>query len=533
MNSLVVCVDFDDFLEITLPRNKRHFNRTLVVTTCADAAAQRIAYKNGCECFATESFYEGDAAFNKGLAIEKGLDVLGRDGWLCVWDADIVMPGSIKHDYDRDCLYTPYRRTMIDPSQFSDDLDWEKVTSVGPEKNEFPGYFHLFHTGAAGVKPWYSTNWRHAGGYDSDFQNKFANRLRRPPYMVLHLGPTVDDKIEDLPARVGENWCGRVTPRLDTGLVPAIARVHRKAVETIIKGRRKLGWLGLVDERLNQTIPRRMSFFWVGRMSWLRWLSLKTFIKYNPGWEVRLYSSELPVLPKHWKMDTDDDHLYYGEDYRDRLPLAVNQCSYTPPRAMSAAQSCDWFQWHLLAVEGGFFADMDIVWRRGLDAVWNETKEADAVFCLESGVMAVGLVGSKPGCKLFQDMAISMVDEQNRDYQHYGTNWVYRFSGVKLPVNPAEKPGELALQHLRKHYSKDGRGAELTIADVPDYTVYPFDWNQVDTIWKEKREIDNRSVGLHWFGGNKLSRYWNQLLTEEDWQNHNNTMTSYLAKVLE
>ena len=36
-------------------------------------------------------------------------------------------------------------------------------------------------------------------------------------------------------------------------------------------------------------IPRRISFFWHGRMSWMRFLTLQTFRRHNPDWEIHLY----------------------------------------------------------------------------------------------------------------------------------------------------------------------------------------------------------------------------------------------------
>lgn len=240
MNSLVVCVEFDDFLAITLPRNRRHFARTLVVTSCSDTSTQHLAKDNGCECLATDVFYEGGAVFNKGAAVEKGLDVLGRDGWFCMWDADIVMPESIEFQASCDSLYSPFRKT-IPPGLFRDDLDWALLTNMGPTPGEFPGFFQLFHSTAAGPRPWYSTSWTHAGGYDSDFQKKFGEeQLKRPPFVVLHLGPSVDIG-HDMPDRVGENWCGRVTRRIDTGEEVGGSGSRRLQRATIIANRRAVG----------------------------------------------------------------------------------------------------------------------------------------------------------------------------------------------------------------------------------------------------------------------------------------------------
>ena len=237
MKSLVVCVEFDDFLRITLPRNKRHFTRTLVITSIADTATQQIALTSGCELFVTDAFYEQGTHFNKGLAIERALNVLGRDGWICAWDADIVMPPSIQFYKNPAKLYTALRRTLADPHDFSDQLDWNTIPITGLE-NEYPGYFQLFQANAAGPPPWYTTDWKHAGGYDSDFQAKFSpHNLAHPPFNVLHLGPTVD---QDLGSRVGPNWCGRTSPRIDNLPLPE-NRKAQVALEQIIKNRQVRG----------------------------------------------------------------------------------------------------------------------------------------------------------------------------------------------------------------------------------------------------------------------------------------------------
>lgn len=227
LRGITVCVEYGDLLAITLPRNAKHFERLVVVSTPWDTdTAAVVASVPNAVLFATDAFYRNGAAFAKWAALEEGLDRLGRRGWVVVFDADIVMPERMDLSGVR-CgnLYTPPRRMLRDPSTFGDALDWESLPRHAAE--EFAGYFQMFHCDdpALGPAPWYETDWAHAGGADSFFARKWSRRRQvRPPFEVLHLG-------ED-----GQNWCGRVTPRLDGSRHPDADR-RAKRLSDFIAGR--------------------------------------------------------------------------------------------------------------------------------------------------------------------------------------------------------------------------------------------------------------------------------------------------------
>jgi hypothetical protein len=219
MQSVVVCVDFDDYLAITLPNNLQLFDRTLVVTSPQDKKTIALAERYRCHRLITDSFYDQGAAFNKGLALEEAFCLTGRSGWICVWDVDILIPETDFGGLCKDCLYVPIRRMLADPRDYRPGMDWSRLPSPTLDF-EFSGYCQIFHSDAV-PPPWYSTCWPHAGCSDSDFAAKFpaCNRLR-PPFEVLHLG------LEGTPGvqgRVGQNWMGRVSPRIDDGSVPELA----------------------------------------------------------------------------------------------------------------------------------------------------------------------------------------------------------------------------------------------------------------------------------------------------------------------
>jgi len=212
MNAITVCVGYDDYLRRTLPFNRQHFGRVLVVTSLEDKETELRAqsYGNDVCPYATNAFYHEGAKFNKGRALEEGFDILGREGWIMVIDADVVLPEKLDpgpRGWERGCIYSPQRRLCLDAENFTPSLDWATLP-YGPEKDVFPfefaGYCQVFHASAAAWRPWYGINCPTAQGCDSEFYYHWPEHKRvRPDFEVLHLGP------------LRENWAGRVSPRID------------------------------------------------------------------------------------------------------------------------------------------------------------------------------------------------------------------------------------------------------------------------------------------------------------------------------
>jgi hypothetical protein len=214
LRAIVVSVDFADLLAVTLPYNRHHFEDVLIVTSTADKDTPRVARDYQAKVFATESFYEPGAVFNKHKSLEEGLDYMGRYGWICLLDADVLWPCELPSRFplSRGRIYGPSRREMKDLSGLvvPDESKWEQFPIWPPCPCPLLGGFsQIFHADDAGHPPWHDLNWRHAGGGDTVFQQRWPIRNRiRLPFAVLHLGP------------VGVNWCGRTMPYLDGSVPP-------------------------------------------------------------------------------------------------------------------------------------------------------------------------------------------------------------------------------------------------------------------------------------------------------------------------
>lgn len=254
LRAILVSVDYADLLAVTLPYNRHHFHDVMVVTAKRDTATMQVAVANHCRTYVTDAFYERGAVFNKWLALELALDAYGREGWLCVMDADVLWPRQAPLSLEPGNLYTPYRRMWegypkapgwfmrippYDPLGIVPERHWHRFDRHRNVK-EWPGYTQIFHASdpaLGGTGHWHETDWVHAGGADSLFQRRWTREHKlRPPWEVLHLG------------EAGQNWYGRATPYLD-GTVAPQAGERLRLVAEIWEERRRGKEAGLNEEQ--------------------------------------------------------------------------------------------------------------------------------------------------------------------------------------------------------------------------------------------------------------------------------------------
>ncbi len=200
IHALTVCVNYSDFLALTIPRLKPFLESWTIITDSKDDASAALAVENGLQLFRSDCFYADGATFNKGRALETARKMLPKwDDWCLLIDADIrpepdwfsrlyaanVQPGRI---------YGARRFQCKDLSNL-DDPGSDLINDAICE-----GYFQLFHTQdfhIANLDPLIEIDWGHAGVYDSHLKNNWRPEERMAlPIRLMHLGEQ-------------ENWHGR------------------------------------------------------------------------------------------------------------------------------------------------------------------------------------------------------------------------------------------------------------------------------------------------------------------------------------
>ena len=232
LEAVIVCVNYSDFLAHTLPLNKGHFDKLVVVTSTADKDTQRLCEYHHVQCIQTDCFYENGDIFNKAKGINAGLSALTQAGWVLHLDGDMVLPpqfrGSLEPiGLDENFVYgvdrlmcTNYEDWALHVAQ--PHLSQEASIFVHPHYDLMPmgtriakygttegfipiGFFQLWHPRTSGITS-YPQEHGDAGRTDMLFSMQWPRSKRGfiPEIITIHLE---SEKLEIM----GKNWKGRKT----------------------------------------------------------------------------------------------------------------------------------------------------------------------------------------------------------------------------------------------------------------------------------------------------------------------------------
>jgi len=275
-------------------------------------------------------------------------------------------------------------------------------------------------------------------------------------------------------------------------------------------------------------INRTMNFFWEGgKLSWMRYMTIRSFCHYNPDWTVRLWQSEgtTALGANSWNSREKQDFFTYdGIDYITELDmLSVERKIMDIPELrrhnkfskFTPVHLSDLFRWWLLREESGWYADMDILWTAPMVDCQKEL-----AICQTRGHMAIGLLGSGGDNKFYGDVfQLALVRAKNGDYQSAGTKTIHELlTGVKNQTLISN-----VFHLIRLRYGD-------IVEDLPEKTVYPWYYTEMAQVFTSFSKILPQTVGIHWYGGTDLAQEYNALLMGPQSSVHN-TFMRYAAKV--
>lgn len=250
-------------------------------------------------------------------------------------------------------------------------------------------------------------------------------------------------------------------------------------------------------------IPKTIYFYWGNKiLPFLRYMTLYSFCKLNPDWKVILIlkdnSSQLRRLTTGEIVFTE----YTGKDYLpevEKLNVVIREFSYD---FITNIDSCmvnqhikDMLNWYLIDTEGGFVADMDVLFVRSFNEMYSrfELDKADMALVCYSGLplanyIPVSFMGGSTNNAFYKEVFERAKKTYNpQSYQCCGT-----FS-ISYPN----------LMAIKNAYST------LKVVQLPDIVIYPYilqhgfdGFNEFIHEQDRFGEISGIAdmIGIHWYG---------------------------------
>ena len=203
---IITSVDYNDFLILSLENNTKYFENITVVTSNDDIICQNICKSYGVKCITTDSFYEDDFLFNKGKAINIGIESIVNPEFILLLDADIIVTNKFDlSNLELDTLYTSDRWICYNHFQYERWRKGETQVNNLPkyERDNGYGFFQLFNFNNSLDVKWYPSELENSSHPDLKFSSLFSKK-QTIDVDIIHLGD------------VKKNWNGRKSEKFIT-----------------------------------------------------------------------------------------------------------------------------------------------------------------------------------------------------------------------------------------------------------------------------------------------------------------------------
>lgn len=263
-------------------------------------------------------------------------------------------------------------------------------------------------------------------------------------------------------------------------------------------------------------IPRVLHIYWDGApMSFLQYLTVKSFMVHNPGWCVKLYMPAIRYANHTWESFEQKDP-YTGKDYLDwifDLEIEISAVDFDDwgfSNNIPEVVKSDFLRYKILGEEGGYWCDFDVLFFRSMESMYSaldssyvegDSQHVDTILCpviKESRLQyyTIGFLASSPENPFFRDLANACSQHLDvKKYQSIGVNMIKELFPDTSDI-------------ITKYH-----GA-INLAVLPHQVYLPLEYTQTDIIFEDGSdyEFPNYTIGVHWFNGHpNAKRFQNKL----------------------
>lgn len=251
-------------------------------------------------------------------------------------------------------------------------------------------------------------------------------------------------------------------------------------------------------------IPRTLFLYWGGRkLSWLRYLTVVSFAKHNPDWEIKVYYPVVPAVSHTWKTK-EQTIQYVGEDYTHKLteyaeliPFDVETLGFS--REMPEVHKSDVFRLWALHEHGGVYSDFDILYVKPMPRVkvrWYSRHPSEGHF-------SVGLLAAPKNDNLYAELLeLARNSTGTTKYQVFGATLWHRVADDRL----------------------------IEGWNIPTNFVYSCNWREAEKLFTSNEDLPPDAVGVHWFAG--AMGEWESKLTPETYEGYDSTISNLIKEIV-
>lgn len=225
-------------------------------------------------------------------------------------------------------------------------------------------------------------------------------------------------------------------------------------------------------------IPKIIHFYWDGSLqSYLQHLTVVSFKKHNPDWEVNLFMPKsLSKTAASWVTNEQRDR-YTGEDYLEETKKLCTVRLVDFEDNLHEIHRSDLIRWKVLYEYGGVWSDMDILYIKPVVKV----KTTAIVFDGEHHI--IGFYITKPRQPIFKTIyseATELAKQYPKKYQALGSTLLNRiYSNVET----------------------------LDVTNLPMDIVYPYNEHSIeDLFFKDQDKTTPNTIGIHWYNGSPTAK---------------------------
>jgi glycosyltransferase involved in cell wall biosynthesis len=300
------------------------------------------------------------------------------------------------------------------------------------------------------------------------------------------------------------------------------------------------------DFYLTRIIPKKIFFYWGGSdLSWMRYMTLYSFRKMNPNWEMTLYVSYNNIGNKGWNGDEDQDYYNYkGDNYFNKLKnlnIQIKPAEFPIKiqdklKNLSPVHKSDIFRYYKLYEDGGLYCDMDVLFFRPIDDFYKKIIENgyDTIiheYQSSEKTLTIGFLGASVNNKYYKNLfefginEILIKDKNKKiedNYQSMGVQLIYKMF-----------TGHLHSSNIYKHIL--AKYPYLNFYNLPTNLIYKFDWTKINYCFTNSIKIDGfdkDSIGYHWYGGGVESQKYNNILNEKNYKNYKITFSLIADEII-